>query len=139
MKTIEIAGRVFDLVKYEEERFGPLNTQPEGFFEQLKGKPLEEQVAYYRYSSSYERTRVYAGGEETGTGPHKYGGNIAECNSVTGLIIKEDENLVVGVMLGESDYMLAGRCYSWETEDNNGAGYKTYSESESLTCIMVEK
>ena len=25
-----------------------------------------------------------------------------------------------------------------EVEENNGAGYKTYSESESLTCIVVK-
>lgn len=139
MEKIKIQDKEFDIVKYDEDRFGPLNTQPEGFFEQLKGKPFEEQIAYYRYTFSYERTRVYAGGDETGTGPHKYGGNLLSSSSVTGLIVKEDENLVVGVMLGETDYMLAGRAYSWETEDNNGAGYKTYSESESLTCIMVKK
>lgn len=138
MVKITIEGKEFDIVKYDEERFGKLDTQPEGFFEQLKDKPLQEQIAYYHYSFSYERTRIYAGGEETGTGPHRYGGNLLSCDSVTGLIVKEDENIVVGVMLGENDYMLAGRCYSWETEDNNGAGYKTYSESESLTCIMVE-
>ena len=96
-------------------------------------------MAYYNYSFRYESSRVYAGGEETGTGPHKYGGNIMECTGINGLIIKEDENIIVGVTFNNGDYMLAGQTDYWETEDNNGAGYKTYSESESLTCIMVKK
>ena len=76
VKKVKIYGKKYLVLEFNSE-MGKTH-EPEGFFEQLQGKPYEEQVKYYNYNYSYERSRVYAGGDETGTGPHQYGGNIAK-------------------------------------------------------------
>ena len=79
---------------------------------------------------------MYAGGDETGTGPHQYGANISKLDYVDAIIVN-DKDVIVGFRIRGS-ITLAGYAYSYEVEENNGAGYKTYSESESLTCIVVK-
>ena len=134
-KTVKIYHKEYQVIDFDPDQY--VTHEPEGFFEQLKGQPYEEQIKYYNYNCSYERSRIYAGGEETGPGPNQYGGNIQDLTNVDAVVINQDD-VIVGFRIG-GEIMMAGYAYYYETEDNNGAGYKTYSESESLTCIVVKK
>ena len=133
-KKVKIYGKKYLVLEFNSKM--GRTYEPEGFFERLKGKPYEEQVKYYNYNYSYERSRVYAGGDETGTGPYQYGGNISKLNYIDAIIVN-DKDVIVGFRIRGS-ITLAGYADSYEVEENNGAGYKTYSESESLTCIVVK-
>lgn len=133
-KKVRIYDKEYVVINFDKDKY--VTHEPEGFFDQLKGKPYEEQIKYYNYNFSYERSRVYAGGEETGPGPQQYGGNITSLSSCDAIVVNEDD-VIVGFRIGGS-IMMAGYAYYYETEENNGAGYKTYSESESLTCIVIK-
>lgn len=133
-KKVQIYGKEYLVLAYNSE-MGQTH-EPDGFFAQLKGKPYEEQIKYYNYNFSYERSRIYAGGDKTGTGPQQYGGNITKFDYIDAIVINDDD-VIIGFRIN-GFIALAGYAYYYETEDNNGAGYKTYSESESLTCIVVK-
>ena len=131
---VKIYGKEYLVIKFDKEKY--VTHEPEGFFEQLKGLPFEEQIKRYNYNRSYERSRVYAGGDVTGPGPTQYGGNIVNIKSCDAIVVNDD-NIIVGFRIGGS-ILTAGYTYYYEEEENNGAGYKVYSESESLTCILVK-
>ena len=134
-KKVKIYDKEYDVLIFNPEM--GKTDEPDGFFDQLKGKPYEEQIKYYNYNYSYQKSRIYAGGEETGPGPYQYGGNITEYDSIDAIVINE-EDIIVGFRK-DGSIILAGYTYYYEEEENNGAGYKTYSESESLTCIVIRR
>ena len=133
-KKVKIYGKEYVVINHNKEEYP--THEPEGFFEQLKGKSYEEQIKRYNYNFSYEKSRVYAGGDVTGPGPTQYGGNIVNIDSCDAIVINED-NVIVGFRI-KGSILTAGYTYYYEEEENNGAGYKTYSESESLTCILLK-
>ena len=137
MDTIKAFGRTYKRVPYDPKKHGELDA-PEGFFDQLRGKSFEEQMKQYSFNGCYESSRVYAGGDVTSAGPCCYGGNIGKLPDVVGLLVN-DEDIVVGIVKKSGACYPAGYTYYWESEDNNGAAYKCYSESTSLTCILLKQ
>ena len=119
MKEFEYLDNDKKLVQYDEE-MGDIKN-----FDEIKnillGKSIDEQKKHFylswwaphfstRYTPLYEEDKP--------------------------VIIKD--NIIVGVVLGENLYLLAGTGISEEEEsDNNGAGYKEYSEETSFEFTRV--
>ena len=92
-------------------------TLPDGVKEKLSGLSIEEQSAFFMTRN---------GGYEC----------LAEkCSDVLSFIV--DDGIIVGVMMS-NDMCQPTPCYigevvcTWDSEDNNGAGYKTRTEYTRL-------
>lgn len=135
-------GKEFTIVPYNKKRFGEIKNAPEGFLEYLKKLPLEKQMYRYVYGSCSGRSRVYAGEDETASIDCDSETIIADCSpSFVKVIVDTANNVVVGLYWDYDDsYMLAGDCYTEESEEeNNGAGYKSSYSSHYLTCLVPEQ
>ena len=114
---------------------------PEGFLEMLKGKPLEEQMEYYRVVEETYRSRT-AYGEITSTHKHEYGYALKDYPGLNALIVED------GVLIGACIDRFAPRmwwgapAYPYETictyyaSDNNGSGSNDREDYAHLCCVM---
>ncbi len=135
-------GKEFKIVPYDKERFGEIKNAPEGFLDYLKTLPLQEQLYHYIYGSSYGRTRVYAGNEETGSVDYDEEETLAYRDPYYfQVIVDMENNVIVGIYWKwDNSYMLAGDSYTEESEEeNNGAGYKYSYSCHYLTCLIPAK
>ena len=86
----------------------------------LTGLPIEEQIKFFKANVGY------------------YAHSIADDSDFKGVIV--DNGIIVGVMLSDWACSLAP-CFvgdsvcTWDSEDNNGAGYKTRTEYTSLHFV----
>lgn len=138
----EFWRRTRDLSKEEcmEEARREL-TWPEGFLEKLKGKPLEEQMKYYRIVSHeyYSRT---AYGEITKENSYEFGYAIEEYPGLIGLIV--DDGVLIGVCIkafarshGAPAYPYMDIC-TYYASDNNGSGSNDREDYAHLCCVVPE-
>ena len=138
VETIENDGMTYNIYPYFKEYGAP--KVPDGFFEQLVGKPYLEQARYFVYTSSAVTHRVYAGGDESAD--RSFGGVLPEGSSVLDqgirhFIVDFDRGgVIVGVMENDAWPFMAGDYTVEEDEDNNGAGYKVTTWYTYLSCIM---
>ena len=109
----------FKTVEYDES-LGSF-TLNESAAAMLRGLPLEEQAKFFRARTRYTDYM------------------LADANDVVSVIVHE--GIIVGVMM--SDYSGTPRpCYideticTWDSEDNNGAGYKTRVEYTKLIFVQ---
>lgn len=123
-------------------KFGEINF-PEGFESKLKGKSLEEQMAFYRVTGSSRIADTPYGqiDEETIS---EYCHNLSEYGDVTGLI--ERDGILVGVRIHgwwdkvmqhkEDTLVMPYQCVcTYYASDNNGSGYKEREDYAYLICI----
>lgn len=112
MKTVEYTE---NLGKY---------TLPEGLFELLSGKSIEEQMNYFRTSGSYRLSNTYWSDRTEYSSLSR----IDEDDEVKAIIV--DNGIIVGVMVKDYNYSCEVACFvedsvcTYYASDNNGAGYK---------------
>ena len=126
--------KTYTIEEYDDEF---PKTAPEGFFDQLKGKPISEQLKYYRVTTSVESCLIYAGEENGGEKEWGYGHGVED---ETECLFAKD-GIVVGILIKYYEgttTLLAGESVLEEYEDNNGAGYKSSSYRTTLACIIVK-
>lgn len=91
---------------------------PEGVFETLKGLPIEKQIEFFiaRVNGFIDLP-------------------LDRCLDVDSVIVKD--GIIIGVMM-RNDINVLQPCYigdcvcTWDSEDNNGAGYKSRTEYTRL-------
>ena len=118
-------------------------TWPEGFLEQLKGMPLEEQMSHYRIVETVCRSRT-AYGEITKENAHRFGYALDGYRGLTGLIV--EDGVLIGVRL--KNYT---RPYGWGLAafpyqdvctyyacDDNGSGRNDREDYAHLCCVMPD-
>lgn len=118
-------------------------TWPEGFLEMLKGKPLEEQMEYYRVvEESYHSRTAY--GEITSTNKHEYGYALKDYPGLNALIV--EDGVLIGACIdrfaaskwwGAPAYPYENVC-TYFASDNNGSGTKDCIDYAHLCCVMPE-
>ena len=111
---------------------------PEGLKDALRGKSLEEQLAYYRCTYNLRLA------EKTGYDlpvHEEYADLIKPQDLPIFLGAVVDEGLVVGVKLkctGSEESCLVGKSVcTYFASDNNGAGYKTYEKYLYLVSVRM--
>ena len=141
VEIIEKDGDTYKIYPYFKEYGEP--RVPEGFFEQLVGKPYLEQARYFVYTDSAVTHRVYAGGDESAD--RSFGGVAPEGKCVLDQGIKsfivdfDRGGVIVGMMEYDALPFMAGDYTVEEDEDNNGAGYKVTTWYTYLSCIMPDE
>lgn len=119
-------------------------TWPEGFLEKLNGKPLEEQMEYYRVvtTSCYSRT---AYGEITSSNQHEFGYALKDYPGLNALIV--EDGVLIGVCInafarskwwGAPAYPYQDIC-TYYASDNEGSGYKEREDYAHLCCVKLEE
>lgn len=119
-------------------------TWPEGFLEKLKGKPLEEQMRYYRIVEEEYRSRT-AYGEITKENQNSFGYALEEYPGLTSLIV--EDGVLIGVQI-----TTAFRKYDWGSpafpyrslctyyaSDNNGSGSNDREDYAHLCCVTPDE
>ncbi len=102
------------LVEYDREKHGDYKL-PEGAEELLSGKAVDEQVKLF---SAYVTSSMMSCGYYP----------LDKASDVKGLLVKD--GTVVGIMVSD-EYSVVRPCYvgesicTWDSSDNNGAGYKS--------------
>lgn len=132
----------------EDERVQVMRREfswPEGFLEQLKNKPLEEQMGYYRIveTAHYSRT---AYGEITRENCHRFGYALEDYPGLQALVVED------GVLLGACIKPYNPYGYPWGVpafpyhdictyyaSDNNGSGSKDREDYAHLCCVVPEE
>lgn len=116
---------------------------PEGFLEQLKGKTIEEQMAYYRIvETTCQSSTAY--GEITKENYHTFGCALDEYEGLNALIV--EDGVLIGVRIKS-----AWNPYGWGAvalpyreictyyaSDNNGSGSKDREDYAHLCCVTPE-
>lgn len=122
-------------VQYEEAWGEPVF--PEGFEDEIRGLPIEEQMNRYRVTeySSYCNTEYK---ERTLT---RWYSRLDKDSDVRGVIVRD--GLVVGVLLnndcGRDCPCLPGECVcTYYASDNDGAGYKERMDYKWLLCVPAD-
>ena len=97
-------------------------TMPEGAEDILKALPLDKQVELFSMSVS-----------STMFLPHEV--TLHDCSDFKSLIVKD--GIIIGAMISNA-YGLPEPCFigetacTWDSEDNNGAGYKSRTDYATL-------
>jgi hypothetical protein len=96
---------------------------PEGAQERLRALPIEEQMQLFcvSYCSSHIA--------------------LERCSDFKGVIV--DDGIIVGVLLSDfacqpTPCFIGEAVCTWDSEDNNGAGYKTRTEYTRLIYLEQE-
>ena len=119
-------------------------TWPEGFLEQLKGKSLEEQMAFYRIVETRCHSRT-AYGEVTKENKHEFGYALEAYSGLTALVM--DDGVLIGVRIKSAwdryGYGAVALPYqdicTYYASDNNGSGYNDREDYAHLCCVVPEK
>ena len=125
-------------VEYDKELHGEIRPAPEEFIQAMQGKTVEEQIGHFRLIEGYSRGERAYGREEVNS-QYSYAKGLEDSSYCHAVIVKD--GLVVGI-LTHSDYCSEFAVYPnetyciYSTEDNNGAGYKTYEEYMTLICVV---
>ena len=110
-------------IREYNEKYGKYEL-PEGLFELLSGKSIEEQINHFRTSESYHLSNTYWSDRT------EYGSlsRIDEDKEVKAIIV--DNGIIVGVMVKNYNTSCDMACFvedsvcTYYASDNNGAGYK---------------
>lgn len=119
-------------------------TWPEGFLEQLKGKPLEEQMRCYRIVETEHHSRT-AYGEITKENSHRFGCALEDYRGLKALVVED------GILLGACIEPFSSHGYPWgvpafpyhdictySASDNNGSGSNDREDYAHLCCVMPD-
>lgn len=128
-KNVLINGKPFELYEYSEcAPWVELNHQPRFFFKQLRGKPLEEQIKYYRITEEDGQNELICKGSLDDFMPEY---RIEKFTNK--LIVKDD--IIVGVIM----YSLGLKLFAGETDrDDELAGATAVTYFTTLACVMVK-
>ena len=125
------------IVEYDKEKHGEIVPAPADFIEKIKALPINEQIKHFRVvEGCYRGERAY--GVSSVTSSYSSASTLEKSPYCQGVIVKD--GLVVGI-LSSSDCCSEFAAYPhqpyyvYSTEDNNGAGYKTYDEYMTLICV----
>ena len=116
---------------------------PEGFLEHLKGKTIEEQMAYYRIVETTCQSRT-AYGEITKENRHTFGCALDEYEGLNALIV--EDGVLLGVRIASAwdryGWGAAALPYrdvcTYYASDNNGSGTNDREDYAHLCCVMPE-
>ncbi len=124
-------------VEYDRKVHGEIYPAPAGFIEKIKDLPVEKQVEYFRVVEGCCRgERAY--GMSSINSSYSSARKLEDSSYCHAAIVKD--GLIVGI-LSHSECCSEFAAYPHEpyyvysTEDNNGAGYKTYDEYMTLVCV----
>lgn len=118
MKELEIVKYTKDLREY---------SMPEGAAEFLRGLSIEEQMKYFRILETSDSPRFA-----------DYACTVTQSSNAKSLIV--DEDIIVGVMIYD-EYGSLCPCYigervcTFDSSDNNGAGYKSRTDYSKLIFV----
>ncbi len=125
-----------EIIAYKEE-FGPVHF-PEGFAEQLIGKPLAEQMTHFCIEETVFLTEM-SYGEVTRAHHYSTRYQPEEYDECTAWVVKDD--LIVGVML-RSYFdncvvccMPGQRVCTYSASDDDGAGSNERDDYACLICL----
>lgn len=116
-----------------EESFGTV-TFPEGFAQRLEGLTILQQMDCYRTTTC---SRLHNTDWKKRTMDHGYA-RLENTPEIKALIVRDE--VLVGVMIlddngREQPCLPEGWVCTCYSEDNNGAGYKSYSSFTHLVCV----
>ena len=119
-----------------EEKFGEIEF-PEGFEEKLRGKSIEEQMKYYRISTSSTFSRT-SYGEVDSQKVFENTKSLDEDKHCIGLVVKD--GLLVGVLIkewwgSECVCLPYHRICVYYASDNEGSGTNDCADYASLICV----
>lgn len=117
---------------------------PEGFLDHLKGKPLQEQMEYYRIVEETCHSRT-AYGEVTKENKNYFGYALEDYPGLTSLIV--EDGVLIGVQIktafhrydwGRPAFPYFNIC-TYYASDNNGSGSNDREDYAHLCCVMPDK
>lgn len=129
------------IVEYNKELHGEIKPAPAEFIAAIKALPVEEQIEHFRLVEGFSRgERAY--GVESVNSQYSSAKKLTESSYCHAVLVKD--GVIVGI-LTHSECCSEFAAYPnetyfiYSTEDNNGAGYKTYDEYMTLICVLDEK
>ena len=123
------------IVEYKP-RYGEV-CYPEGFEETIRGLSIEEQIPRFRICNGgallKEDWRTRARGGESD--------RLDESRWVSALIVRD--GLIVGVLMntypwGDVSCLVEKVICAYDSDDNNGAGYKSVSDYKGVACLAAD-